>query len=249
MFERAGLLRRFFARCFAPRKSVVPQSLICIHVFPSFCHTRCFHQIAAASGGPCTARGSASVASTVARRRRKGPGAGRGKGQGEQRAHLLDTVPDRRQLVRKVLTASLGGVKRTGTRTCQWRAVEVRAWRQRMATHVALNRHPDAAAHGAVTMPAAQSSSLQGEGRRVRTSRGVGTVADQGEQNARIRDTPSSASRIGDGESESRRPQARNAGKRQKRTWHALQQADVEAKLVPLHDSALDANCAQERSG
>ena len=70
-------------------------------------------------------------------------------------------------------------------------------------------------------------SSLQSEGRRVRKSRGVGTVADQGEQNARIRDTPSSASRIGDGEPESRRPQARNAGKRQKRTWHALEQADV----------------------
>ena len=43
-----------------------------------------------------------------------------------------------------------------------------------------------------------------------------------------MRETPSSARRIGDGEPESRRPQARNAGKRQKRTWHALQQADVE---------------------
>ena len=83
-------------------------------------------------------------------------------------------------------------------------------------------------------------SSLQSEGGRVRKSRGVGTVADQGEQNARIRDTPSSASRIGDGERGSRRPQARNAGKRQKRTWHALQQADVEVHLVPLDDDALD---------
>lgn len=83
-------------------------------------------------------------------------------------------------------------------------------------------------------------SSLQSEGGRVRKSRGVGTVADQGEQNARIRDTPSSASRIGDGEPESRRPQARNAGKRQKRTWHALQQADVEVHFVPLDGHALD---------
>lgn len=68
----------------------------------------------------------------------------------------------------------------------------------------------------------------------------MGTAADQGGQNARIRDTPSSASRVGDGEPESRRPQARNAGKRQKRTWHALQQADVEVHLVPLDDDALD---------
>ena len=91
-------------------------------------------------------------------------------------------------------------------------------------------------------------SSLQSEGRRVRKSRGVGTVADQGEQNARIRDTPSSASRIGDGEPESRRPQARNAGKRQKRTWHALQQADVEVHFVPLDGHALDA-LERERGG
>ena len=87
----------------------------------------------------------------------------------------------------------------------------------------------------AVTVPAAQARLCKAKGRRVRKSRGVGTVADQGEQNARIRDTPSSASRIGDGELESRRPQARSAGKRQKRTWHALQQADVELELVPLH--------------
>ena len=49
-----------------------------------------------------------------------------------------------------------------------------------------------------------------------------------------MRETPSSANRIGDGEPESRRPEARNAGKWQKRTWHALQQADVEVHLVPL---------------
>ena len=55
-----------------------------------------------------------------------------------------------------------------------------------------------------------------------------------------MRETPSSASRIGDGEPESRRPQARSAGKRQKRTWHALQQADVEVHLVPLNGDPVD---------
>ena len=63
-----------------------------------------------------------------------------------------------------------------------------------------------------------------------------------------MRDTPSSASRIGDGEPESRRPRARNAGRRQKRTWHALQQADVEVHLVPLNGDTLDLG-ERERGG
>ena len=135
---------------------------------------------------------------------------------------------------REVLTAGLGGVKVTLNRhadaTTAHKQTGVRSmpplWNVLRGASEQASRQKRTARRGHDAGGA--DSSLQSEGRRVRKSRGVGTVADQGEQNARIRDTPSSASRIGDGEPESRRPQARSAGKRQKRTWHALQQADVE---------------------
>lgn len=82
-------------------------------------------------------------------------------------AGLLNTVTDRLELVLEVLTASLGGIE------------------------VALDHHAKTAAHDAVSVAPAQARLCEARGARVRKSRGVGTVADQGEQNARIRDTPS----------------------------------------------------------
>ena len=149
------------------------------------------------------------------------------RGRGGRRGSKRRRTADRLELVAEVLAAGLGRVEirldhlRRGAETRE---------RGRGGRGASTRASSPCRCRGARRGRGAggADSSLQSEGRRVRKSRGVGTVADQGEQNARIRDTPSSASRIGDGEPESRRPRARNAGRRQKRTWHALQQADVE---------------------
>ena len=146
--------------------------------------------------------------------------------------HLLNTVTDRLELVLEVLTASLGGI-------------EVALCGQRQNCQILAKEFCMGNCNAPIIMPRPRRTTrslwrrrrLVSAKRRGRASEKAGALAP-----LRIKagKTHASATRprlrtgLGDGEPESRRPQARNAGKRQKRTWHALQQADVEVHLVPL---------------
>ena len=88
--------------------------------------------------------------------------------------------------------------------------------------------HADAAAHDAVAVPAAQTRLCKAKGGASEKAGALAPLRIKAGKTHASATRPRLRTGLGDGEPESRRPQARNAGKRQKRTWHALQQADVE---------------------
>ena len=116
------------------------------------------------------------------------------RGRGSRRGSKRRRTADRLELVAEVLAAGLGRVEirldhlRRGAETRE---------RGRGGRGASTRASSPCRCRGARRGRGAggADSSLQSEGRRVRKSRGVGTVADQGEQNARIRDTPSYGTR------------------------------------------------------
>ena len=86
----------------------------------------------------------------------------------------------------------------------------------------------------AVAMPAAQTRLCKAKGGASEKAGALAPLRIKASKTHASATRPRLRTGLGDGEPESRRPQARNAGKRQKRTWHALQQADVEVHLIPL---------------